>query len=101
MTPRSPAPSMRPPAIALLSGFKRAPGRRQIGSLPVQILIHGPHHEAGALAPWPIVHAAAGLVQGTVSDRLGRKRIGCSFLALGIAGALGFFLLARGTAGLF
>jgi len=35
---------MRPPAIALLSGFKRAPGRRQIGSLPVQILIRGPHH---------------------------------------------------------
>jgi MFS family permease len=38
---------------------------------------------------------------GAASDRLGRKRIGCSFLALSIAGALGFFLLARSPASLF
>ncbi len=38
---------------------------------------------------------------GAASDRLGRKRIGCSFLALSIAGALCFFLLARSPAGLF
>src|SRR5690242_21216031 len=58
MMPRSPAPSMRLPAIALLSGFKRAPGRRPAGSLPVQILIHGPRHEAGGLAPSPIAEGA-------------------------------------------
>jgi MFS family permease len=38
---------------------------------------------------------------GAASDRLGRKRIGCSFLALSIAGTLCFFLLARSPAGLF
>jgi putative MFS transporter len=50
---------------------------------------------AGALA-LPVLVGA-----GAVSDRFGRKRIGCSFLGLAIAGVLGFFFLARGTPELF
>jgi MFS family permease len=50
---------------------------------------------AGALAIPVLVGA------GRVSDRLGRKRIGCSFLALSVAGTLAFFFLARGPAVLF
>lgn len=38
---------------------------------------------------------------GSISDRVGRKRPGCSFLALSVAGTLCFFFLARGPAGLF
>jgi MFS transporter, MHS family, proline/betaine transporter len=40
-------------------------------------------------------------VAGSMSDRLGRKRIGCSFLALGVAGALCFFFLAHSPLGFF
>jgi len=50
---------------------------------------------AGALAI-PVLAAA-----GSLSDRLGRKRVGCSFLALSIAGALWLFLLARDPVSLF
>jgi MFS family permease len=50
---------------------------------------------AGALAIPVLVGA------GSVSDRVGRKRIGCSFLALSVAGTLCFFFLARGLLGLF
>lgn len=50
---------------------------------------------AGALAI-PVLIAA-----GSASDRLGRKRIGCSFLSLSVAGVLCFFFLARGPLGLF
>ena len=50
---------------------------------------------AGALAIPVLVGA------GSISDRLGRKRVGCSFLALSVAGTLCFFFLARGPAGLF
>lgn len=50
---------------------------------------------AGALAI-PVLVAA-----GTLSDRLGRKRVGCSFLALSVVGALSFFFLARGPVALF
>jgi MFS family permease len=50
---------------------------------------------AGALAI-PVLVGAGG-----ISDRLGRKRIGCSFLAIGVAGTLGFFFLARSPEGLF
>ena len=38
---------------------------------------------------------------GSISDRLGRKRIGCSFLALSVAGTLCFFFLARSPVGYF
>jgi len=38
---------------------------------------------------------------GSASDRFGRKRIGCSFLALSIGGSLGFFFLAHGPLELF
>lgn len=41
------------------------------------------------------------VVAGSLSDRLGRKRIGCSFLALSVFGALSFFFLARGPVALF
>jgi len=50
---------------------------------------------AGALAI-PVLITA-----GSASDRLGRKRIGCSFLALSVVGVLCFFFLARGPLGLF
>ncbi|HET9732630.1 MAG TPA: MFS transporter [Acidimicrobiales bacterium] len=50
---------------------------------------------SGALAI-PVLVAA-----GKVSDRLGRKRIGCSCLALSVLGALTFFFLARGVVELF
>jgi MFS family permease len=50
---------------------------------------------AGALAIPVLVGA------GSISDRLGRKRIGCSFLALSVTGTLCFFFLARGPVGLF
>jgi MFS family permease len=50
---------------------------------------------AGALAIPVLVGA------GSVSDRLGRKRIGCGFLALSVIGALWFFFLARNGVGLF
>jgi SHS family lactate transporter-like MFS transporter len=50
---------------------------------------------AGALAIPVLIWA------GSISDRLGRKRIGCSFLALSLAGALWFFFLAHGALGLF
>lgn len=50
---------------------------------------------AGALA-LPVLLGA-----GAISDRLGRKRIGCSFLALCLAGVFGFFFLARSTPELF
>jgi putative MFS transporter len=50
---------------------------------------------AGALA-LPVLVGA-----GALSDRLGRKRIGCSFLGLGIVGVFFFFFLARGTPALF
>src|SRR5689334_5253422 len=50
MTPRSPAPSMRPPAIALLSRFKRAPGRRPLAP-PRPDLAHGTRHDAEAGYP--------------------------------------------------
>lgn len=45
---------------------------------------------AGALAV-PVLTGA-----GAASDRLGRKPVGCAFLALNVTGALCFFLLARG-----
>jgi MFS family permease len=50
---------------------------------------------AGALALPVLIWA------GSISDRLGRKRIGCSFLAVGVAGALLFFFVARGPLGFF
>jgi len=50
---------------------------------------------AGALAI-PVLLGA-----GSVSDRLGRKRIGCSFLALSLTGGLSFFFIAHGPLGLF
>lgn len=50
---------------------------------------------AGALAIPVLVGA------GAVSDRLGRKLVGCSFLALNAAGAACFFLLVRSPQGLF
>jgi MFS family permease len=50
---------------------------------------------AGALALPVLIWA------GSISDRLGRKRIGCSFLAVGVAGALLFFFVARGPIGFF
>jgi putative MFS transporter len=50
---------------------------------------------AGALAI-PVLISA-----GAASDRLGRKPVGCSFLALNVIGALCFFLVARGPLGLF
>jgi len=50
---------------------------------------------AGALAIPVLVGA------GSISDRLGRKPVGCSFLALSVAGTLCFFFLARSPAGLF
>lgn len=65
--------------------------QRHLSATTASLILVG----AGALA-LPVLAGA-----GIVSDRLGRKRVGCSFLALGIAGALGFFLLARGAAGLF
>jgi MFS family permease len=45
---------------------------------------------AGALAIPTLIAA------GNLSDRIGRKTIGCGFLALSVVGALSFFLLARG-----
>ena len=50
---------------------------------------------AGAIAI-PVLAGA-----GAASDRFGRKRMGCSFLAFSIAGALCFFLWARSPAALF
>jgi MFS family permease len=50
---------------------------------------------AGALAIPVLVTA------GSLSDRLGRKRIGCCFLALNVAGTLGFFFLAHSPLTLF
>jgi MFS family permease len=65
--------------------------QRHLSATTASLILVG----AGALA-LPVLAGA-----GIASDRLGRKRVGCSFLALGIAGALGFFLLARGAPGLF
>ena len=50
---------------------------------------------AGAVAI-PVLIGAGG-----ASDRLGRKRIGCTSLAASVAGTLCFFFLARGPAELF
>jgi MFS family permease len=50
---------------------------------------------AGALA-LPVLAGA-----GSISDRLGRKRTGCSFLALSVAGTLCFFFLASSPLGYF
>lgn len=51
---------------------------------------------------WSLVLVGSGalaipvlLWAGSMSDRLGRKRVGCSFLALRVIGALSFFFLAR------
>jgi MFS family permease len=50
---------------------------------------------AGGLAVPVLVGA------GSISDRVGRKLIGCSFLTVSVAGTLWFFFLARGVLGLF
>jgi MFS family permease len=39
----------------------------------------------------------AALAAGSLSDRYGRKKIGCSFACLMVLGFLGFFLFGRGT----
>jgi putative MFS transporter len=65
--------------------------QRHLSATAASLILVG----AGALAI-PVLAGA-----GRVSDRLGRKRIGCSFLALSIVGALWFFLVARGPLGLF
>jgi MFS family permease len=49
---------------------------------------------AGALAI-PVLAIA-----GSLSDRLGRKAVGCSFLAVGVVGTYLFFFVARGVPGL-
>jgi MFS family permease len=65
--------------------------QRHLSATAASLILVG----AGALA-MPVLTGA-----GAASDRLGRKRVGCSFLALGIAGTLWFFLLARSPASLF
>jgi MFS family permease len=40
------------------------------------------------------------IVAGMASDRYGRKPVCCAFLALSVLGLVGFFVLARGPAGL-
>jgi putative MFS transporter len=51
----------------------------------------------GAGAPALVVLLAA----GSLSDRLGRKLVGCSFAALAVVGALDFFFFARSPFGLY
>jgi len=65
--------------------------QRHLSSSAANLILVG----AGALAI-PVLIGA-----GSISDRLGRKRIGCSFLALCLAGVLGFFFIARRPLGLF
>lgn len=65
--------------------------QRQLSASVANLILVG----AGALAIPVLVGA------GTASDRLGRKRIGCSFLGLSVAGAFGFFFLAHGPLELF
>jgi putative MFS transporter len=65
--------------------------QRHLSAAAASLILVG----AGALAI-PVLIGA-----GSISDRLGRKRIGCSFLALSVAGALWFFFLARDPFGLF
>jgi MFS family permease len=65
--------------------------QRHLSSSAANLILVG----AGALAI-PVLIGA-----GSISDRLGRKRIGCSFLALCLSGVLAFFFLARGPLGLF
>ncbi len=43
----------------------------------------------------------AALAAGSLSDRYGRKLVGCSFACLGIVGTVGFFVFARGPVQLF
>lgn len=87
-------------AAAALAGLLAQPSvfvidfmqtQRHLSASTASLILLG----AGALAI-PVLAGA-----GTVSDRLGRKRTGCSFLALGVAGALCFFLLARSPPSLF
>jgi MFS family permease len=61
--------------------------QRHLSSSAANLILVG----AGALAI-PVLIGA-----GSISDKLGRKRIGCSFLALCLAGVLGFFFVARGA----
>jgi MFS family permease len=65
--------------------------QRHLSATAASLILVG----AGALAI-PVLAGA-----GAVSDHLGRKRVGCFFLAIGVAGALWLFLLARGPATLF
>ncbi len=65
--------------------------QRHLSASAANLIVVG----AGALA-LPVLAGA-----GSVSDRLGRKRIGCSFLALSVAGTLSFFFLARSPLGYF
>jgi MFS family permease len=65
--------------------------QRHLSAAAANLILVG----AGAVAI-PVLIGA-----GSVSDRVGRKRIGCSFLTVSVAGTLWFFFLARGPLGLF
>ena len=41
------------------------------------------------------------LLAGSLSDRRGRKKVGCTFAALSIVGMVGFFVFARGGVAIF
>jgi MFS family permease len=65
--------------------------QRHLSASAANLIVVG----AGALA-LPVLVGA-----GSISDRLGRKRIGCSFFALSVTGTLCFFFLARSPLGYF
>ncbi|MEX0875334.1 MAG: MFS transporter [Actinomycetota bacterium] len=64
---------------------------RNIGPTAANLILVG----AGALAV-PVL-----VISGSLSDRYGRKLVGCTFGVLSVVGGLGFFLWARGAVMLF
>jgi MFS family permease len=86
------------PAVALARRADRI-GRRRI--LLVSIVGFTLATCATGLAPNIALAIPVLIFAGSVSDRLGRKPVCCSFLVLSVIGLVCFFMLAHSTAALF